>query len=122
MVLALCSPPPGTGVTTTPKRLTDKGWDVVMLRQKVGVSVSEAQLSAALSRFVGVLDNDLAAMQQPDAASTHTAGSSVEARRASLTARYLAWRRNRLLDVRDWCTTMQRGLDTEGPTWWADCT
>jgi hypothetical protein len=29
VVLALCSPPPGTGVATTaPKRQTDTGWDV----------------------------------------------------------------------------------------------
>ncbi len=125
MVLALCSPPPGTGVVTTaPKRLTDTGWDVVMLRQKVGVSVSEGQLSAALHRFVGVLDTELTVMQQPtvvDCSST-VAGSGVEARRAALAGRYLTWRRKRLVDVRDWCKTLQCGLDAEGPTWWGDCT
>ena len=94
-----------------------------MLRQKVGVSVSEGQLSAALQRFVGVLDTELTTMQQPAVVNSNAVtGSSVEARRAALAERYLTWRRERLVDVRDWCESLQCGLDREGPTWWADCT
>lgn len=125
VVLALCSPPPGTGVTTTvPKRRTDAGWDVIFLRQKVGVSVSEAQLSAALRRFVGILDMELSAIQQPTAVDvlTGSGDSCTEARRATLANRYLTWRHQRLVDVRGWCESLRCGLDAEGPTWWADCT
>ena len=118
--LALCSPPPGTGVpVTSPRDADDSGWDVVMLREKVGVSVSEAQLSAALRGFVRVLDAELKVMPHGPIPSD---GRAVEARRAVLAGRYISWRRARLLEVRQWCDGMRKGIDAEGPTWWSDST
>jgi hypothetical protein len=88
-------------------------------REKVGVSVSEAQLSAALRGFVSLLDAELEVL--PDG-SIPSDGSATEERRMDLAERYLGWRRARLIEVRRWCDGMCKGIDAEGPTWWTDST
>jgi hypothetical protein len=105
---------------------------VIILRQKVGVSVSEAQLSMAMRQFIRTLDAELVATPHPpppintalpsSSSSCDDGAEGVEARRAALAARYLSWRRQRLAGVREWCEALRCGIDAEGPTWWADCT